>query len=283
MTTTTASDTTGVRPRGTGSRTTFWLGSAGLAGVVVLILLGFFAAPADDDQADAVRMIFIHVPVAMLTYVAFSITAVGSVLWLWKRSVWWDTVALSAAEVGVMFCGLTLFTGSIWGRPTWGTYWDWGDVRLVTTMILFLIMVGYLAVRSLDGDSATLATRAAVIGIIGAVNIPIVNRSVTWWSSRRTLHQKSSLTDGNLEDLTLFTMMFGLAVFSTLMLWMMIHRFRISWLERQVSEGNLSEALIARRAEAMVAVETGRVGGTALPELGRQPGKAEIDEVEDSK
>ena len=242
---------------GTGSRTTFWLGAVGLAGLVALILLGFFAAPADDDQQDAVRMIFIHVPMAMLTYVAFSLTAVGSVFWLWKRSIWWDTVAHGAAEVGVMFCGLTLFTGSIWGRPTWGTYWDWGDVRLVTTMILFLIMVGYLAVRSLDGDTVTLATRAAVIGIIGAVNMPIVNRSVTWWSSRRTLHQKSSLTDGNLDGLTLFTMMFGLVVFSLIMVWMLIHRFRISWLERQVSDGELSEALIARRAEAAVATPQG--------------------------
>jgi len=241
-----------VRRPSTGSRTTFWLGAIGLAGLAALILLSFFVAPEDDDQKDAVRMIFIHVPMALLTYVAFSITAIGSVFWLWKRSVWWDTVAHGAAEVGVMFCGLTLFTGSIWGRPTWGTYWDWGDVRLVTTMILFLIMVGYLAVRSLDGDTATLATRAAVIGIIGAVNMPIVNRSVTWWSSRRTLHQKSSLTDGNLEGLTLFTMMFGLVVFSIIMVWMLIHRFRISWLERQVSEGDLSEALIARRAEAAV-------------------------------
>jgi len=246
-----------VSSSGTGSRTTFWLGVVALAGVFALILLSFFVAPEDDDQKDAVRMIFIHVPMAMLTYVAFSLTAIGSVFWLWKRSVWWDTVAHGAAEVGVMFCGLTLFTGSIWGRPTWGTYWDWGDVRLVTTMILFLIMVGYLAVRSLEGDTATLATRAAVIGIIGAVNMPIVNRSVTWWSSRRTLHQKSSLTDGNLEGLTLFTMMFGLVVFSIVMAWMLIHRFRISWLERQVSDGELSEALIARRAEAAVGATDG--------------------------
>jgi len=250
MTTSMADQPTATSPPGTGSRTTQLLGIAGIVGLVALILLSFFVAPSDDDQQDAVRMIFIHVPMAMLTYVAFSLTAIGSVAWLWKRSIWWDTVAHGAAEVGVMFCGLTLFTGSLWGRPTWNTYWDWGDVRLVTTLILFLIMVGYLAVRSLDGDPAGIATRAAVIGIIGAVNMPVVNRSVTWWSSRRTLHQKSSLTDGNLEGLTLFTMMFGLVVFSIIMVWMLIHRFRISWLERQASEGDLSEALVARRAEA---------------------------------
>ncbi len=243
------------RPRGTGSRTTFWLGLVGLVGLAALIFLAFFVVPPDDFQKDAVRMMFVHVPMAILTYVAFSLTAIGSVAWLWKRSIWWDTVAYGAAEIGVMFSALTLFTGAVWGRPTWGTYWDWGDVRLVTTLILFLIMVGYLAVRSFDGDVTTNATRAAVIGLIGAANMPVVNRSVTWWSSRRTLHQKSSLVNGKIEGLTLFTLMFALVVFSIIALWMLIHRFRISWLERQVSEGDLSEALIARRAEARVGID----------------------------
>ncbi|MGZ0219637.1 MAG: cytochrome c biogenesis protein CcsA, partial [Acidimicrobiales bacterium] len=116
---------------GTGSRFTFCLGLAVIVGVVVLVLLGFFAAPEDDEQRDAVRMIFVHVPSALLTYAAFSVTAFGSLMWLWKRSIWWDITAHAAAEIGVIFCALTLFTGSVWGRPTWNTYWDWGDVRLV--------------------------------------------------------------------------------------------------------------------------------------------------------
>ena len=108
-------------PTGTGSRSTFWLGLAIVVGVVVLVLLGFFAAPEDDEQGDAVRMIFVHVPSALLTYVAFSVTALGSLMWIWKRSVWWDITAHAAAEIGVIFCALTLFTGSVWGRPTWNT------------------------------------------------------------------------------------------------------------------------------------------------------------------
>ena len=232
----------------TGSRSTRLLGFMVLVGVLALILLGFFGAPEDDEQRDAVRMIFVHVPSAFLTYTALVTTAVGSVMWLWKRSRWWDIVAHSAAEIGVIFCGLTLFTGSIWSRPTWNTYWDWGDVRLVTTLILFLMMVGYLALRAAGGDENAVATRAAVVGLLAAVNLPIINRSVEWWSNR-TLHQKSSLTEGNLEDLTLFTLVVGIVVWALFFVWAMIHRFRIGWLEHQLRAIDLETALIQRRAE----------------------------------
>lgn len=233
----------------TGSRTTRLLGFAVLVGVLALVLLGFFGAPEDDEQRDAVRMIFVHVPSAFLTYTALVTTAVGSAVWLWKRSRWWDIVAHASAEIGVIFCGLTLFTGSIWGRPTWNTYWDWGDVRIVTNSILFLMLVGYLALRSAGGDENAVATRAAVVGLLAAVNVPIINRSVEWWSNR-TLHQKSSLTDGNLEDLTLFTLFVGIVVWALFFVWAMIHRFRIGWLEHQLRDIDLETALIQRRAEA---------------------------------
>ncbi len=232
----------------TGSRTTFWLGLAALAGTAAVALLGLLAAPADDVQRDAVRIIFVHVPVAIGAYAAFGLTAVGSLIWLWRRSAWWDTTAHAAAEIGVLLCGLTLATGMLWGRPTWGTYWEWGDVRLVTTLILFLVMIGYLSVRSLGGDEAT-STRAAVIGLVGAVNLPIVNQSVNWWADR-TLHQQSSLTDGKLEDLTLFTVFLAIAVTAVAGLWMMIHRFRIGWLERELRAADLDAAIEARRSEA---------------------------------
>ncbi|MEM9465890.1 MAG: cytochrome c biogenesis protein CcsA [Actinomycetota bacterium] len=234
----------------TGSTTTRWLGTAVLVGIAIVFLLGFFAAPEDDLMQDSVRLIFVHVPAAILTYVAFSVTAIGSVMWLWKRSVWWDITAHAAAEIGVIFCALTLITGSIWGRPTWNTYWEWGDVRLVTTLILFLMMVGYLAVRSAGGDDAAVSTRAAIVGLIAAVNLPIVNRSVEWWADR-TLHQQSSITDGKLEDMTLFAMVLGIVVYGLFFVWAMIHRFRIGWLERELRVGDLDEALAARRAEAV--------------------------------
>ena len=236
-------------PARTGSRFTLWLGLVTLLGLAAVAALGLLAVPADDVQGDTVRIIFVHVPAALGAYTAFGLTAVGSVMWLWRKSVWWDITAHAGAEVGVLLCGLMLVTGMLWGRPTWGTYWEWGDVRLVTTLILFLIMVGYLSVRALGGDAASVATRAAVVGLVGAVNILIVNRSVSWWANR-TLHQESSLTEGKLEDLTLFTLFLAFVVAAMAIGWMMIHRFRIGWLERQLQARDLHDALAARRAEA---------------------------------
>ena len=236
-------------PARMGSRFTFWLGAATLAGLGAVAALGLLSTPADDVQGDSVRIIFVHVPAAAGAYAAFILTAVGSIMWLWRRSVWWDIVAHGGAEIGAVLCGLTLATGMLWGRPTWGTYWEWGDVRLVTTLILLLVMVGYLAVRALGGAPSTVATRAAVIGLVGAVNMPIVNRSVDWWANR-TLHQRSSVAEGNIEGLTLFTLFAALIVTAMAIVWMMIHRFRIGWIERQIQDLEINAAIAARQAEA---------------------------------
>ena len=236
-------------PARTGSRFTFWLGAVTLAGFAAVAALGLLAVPADDVMGDAVRIIFVHVPAALGAYAAFGLTALGSVMWLWRRSEWWDITAHAGAEVAVLLCGLMLVTGMLWGRPTWGTYWEWGDVRLVTALILFLVMVGYLSIRALGGEAGSVATRAAVVGLVGAVNIGIVNRSVNWWANR-TLHQQSSLTEGKLEDLTLFTLFLALVVAALAILWLVVHRFRVGWLERQLADRELDEAVRVRRAEA---------------------------------
>jgi heme exporter protein C len=251
--------TTSEVPTGTGSRFTRGLGVAILAALPVLLLFSFVWSPPDDLMEDSVRLLYIHVPMALLTYVAFSVTAVGSVMVLWKRSRWWDTVAHASAEVGIVFCGLTLATGSIWGRPTWNTWWEWGDVRLVTTLVLFLTFIGYLAFRRVPADPDVRARRAAVLGIIGAINIPIVNRSVEWWENN-TLHQQSSLTDGKLENLTLFSWFLGMVVFGAIFLWLVIHRFRLAWLDEEIDRYGMLDALDERRAEAAVGVEAA-IGG----------------------
>jgi heme exporter protein C len=251
----------------TSSKLTLALGVASFLGLAVLLVLAFVLTDPDQrvydrgadleplltGQGDAVRLLYVHFPVAMITYTAFTLNAIGSIAVLWKKSTWWDNTAAAAAEVGVLFCGLTLATGSIWGRPIWNTWWKWGDVRLMTTTILFLIFVGYLAYRRTMTDSRVRAKRSAVIGIIGAINIPIVYKSVDWWQNR-TLHQQSTLRARSIEDLTLFTMIFGMVVFMAIFAWLMVHRFRIGWLEHQTETVGLEAAIIERRAQTSAAV-----------------------------
>jgi len=245
----------------TSSRGSRVLGAAALIGTLLLVAFAFWWSPADSDQQDLVRIMYIHVPSAWLAYAAFSVTAVGSAMYLWKRSLWWDLLAASAAEIGVLFCAIALITGSIWGRPTWGTYWEWTDVRIVTTLVLLLMYIGYLALRRVAADPHQRSQRAAIVGIVGILNVPIVRFSVDWWANR-TLHQKATvkLGDTQIEGLMLFTLMFSLVVSTVLFAWMLLHRFRIAWLEEQVEEHGLEAALVDRRAEAERGVERA-VGG----------------------
>ena len=242
--------------RNTSSRGTRVLGALSIVGVVFLGLTGLWWSPEDSDMGDLVRIMYVHVPSAWLAYMAFIITAIGSVMFLWKGSRWWDLVAGASAEIGVLFCALALATGSLWGRPTWGTYWRWGDARIVTTLVLLLMYVGYLALRRVDGDPTQRSKRAAIVGLIAAANIPVVRYSVVWWSNR-TLNQKDTVTlgDTKLDNMPLFTLMLGLVVFTALFAWMLMHRFRIAWLESELEEGGLERALIERRAEGRVTSE----------------------------
>ena len=192
------------RRDGTGSRGSRLLGAGALLGVVALVILAFVATDADVrihpttgeefGQFDAVRMLYLHVPMAVLMYAAFVVCAVASVGVLLRRSAWWDVMAYAAGEVGTVLCGLVLVTGSIWGRPVWNTWWEWGDVRLMTTLVLFLLFVGYLALRRTTADPRLQARRAAVVALVAVLDIPLINRSVAWWENR-TLHQQSTLAE----------------------------------------------------------------------------------------
>ena len=243
----------------TGSRTTRVMGVGLLVGIALLLWLAFVATEPDVridatsgdriGQFDAVRLLYVHVPSAITAYMAFTVTAVGSVMVLWKRSVWWDLVAGASAEIGTVATALMLITGSIWGKPIWNTFWRWDDVRLMTSMVLFMLGLGYLAVRRLEGTAESQARRAAIVGVLLVINIVIVNRSVNWWADQ-TLHQKSTIADADIEGLTLFTFMYSIVLFLVGYLWLMIHRFRVGWLERQDLRFGLSAALESRRAEA---------------------------------
>ncbi|NCW48008.1 MAG: hypothetical protein EBV88_00805 [Actinobacteria bacterium] len=164
----TPSPQTSIR-RATGTRATRVLGIVTLVMLGWLGLFGLVLSPADVDQGDAVRIMYVHVPTVWLAYLAFIVTAVCSALYLFgkRHSLGFDRVAGASAEIGVVFMALTLISGSLWGRITWGVYWQW-DARLTTTALLFVTYIGYLAVRGLDGTRERRARRSAVIGLLAA-------------------------------------------------------------------------------------------------------------------
>lgn len=163
----------------------------GLAFLFILVGLYFalIQAPPDAYQGQLQRIMYLHIPTILTAYLSFFVVFVMSCLYLWKRDRRDDILAHSAAEVGVLLTGLTIIEGSIWGKPTWGVWWTW-DARLTLTAILFLIFVGYLILRSLIEDENRAAICAAVLGIIGFLDIPLIHMSVYWW---RTLHQPPSI------------------------------------------------------------------------------------------
>ena len=162
-----------------------WLGLLAVASSLIATFMALVWAPTDAVQGDVYRIIYVHVPLAWLAYLAFFVVFLASLGWLWTKRPWFDALAVASAEVGVLFTGMFIVAGSIWAKPTWGVWWTW-DPRLVTTAIMFMMYVGYLLLRSVSTDFARRATRAAVVGVIAVIDIPIVHLSVLWMNS---LHQ----------------------------------------------------------------------------------------------
>lgn len=215
------------------------------AAVIVTLagLAGALVAPRDQLQGDLQRLMYVHVPAAWVAYLAFGFTVLGSIGWLWRRNRRFDTFAEASAEVGVFFTGLTLVTGSIWGKPVWGVWWTW-DARLVTTALLFFVYLGYLALRRATADRTDRARRAAVFGIVAFVQVPIVHFSVVWW---RTLHQPPTvLQPGHppIDHTMLAVLLLNVVAVGLVGLWLLRQRFRLA-----AERDTLEDAAIARDRE----------------------------------
>ena len=241
------------RDRVTGTPFTRVLGFVTLAGIVWLVFFGLVVTPPDRDQGESVRIMYAHVPGAWLAYLAFVVTAISSAMYLFRRtrSLVWDRIAGASAEIGVLFMGISLVTGSLWGRITWGTFWTW-DARLTTTAFLFITYVGYLAVRNLGGTHHQRARRSAVLALLAVLEIPLVHFSVRLWNS---LHQEASVagnTDVTMDGLMLFTLFLGVIVFTLMYVWMLMHRQRVLTMQDMMDDVGLDVALKERRAEAGV-------------------------------
>jgi len=232
----------------TASPLTRVLGILSAVGLGLVAWLGLVSSPRDAVQKDAVRLMYVHVPSVTWMYVAVFVCAFASFMWLRKRTDGWDTLAASAAEIALVLTALGLFTGSVWGRPTWGVFWVW-DARLTSTAILFVLLLGYQALRRYPADPESRSRMAAVLGLLLVPNAAIVHYSVDWW---RSLHQDATVSkiDVSIEGNMLFTLAVSFVVMGVVCAWLLVHRFRTGWLERAAERHHLDAALAERRADA---------------------------------
>ncbi|MCU1498877.1 MAG: Cytochrome c assembly protein [Acidimicrobiales bacterium] len=258
-----------LHPDGTASAGSRILGLILVIAVAVFLAVALVVSPADtgseNEMGELVRIMYVHVPVAIACYLSFLVTAIGSVAYLWKKTAGWDLLAAASAEVGVVFTALTLATGSIWGKIAWGTWWEW-DARLTSTLLLMVVYLGYLALRRAVLDPVVRAKRAAIVGLVAFANVPIVHYSVDWW---RGLHQTATISrfDPTIDGLKLFALMFGMVVVQGVYAWLMMHRFRLQYAEAQLEASGLDVALAERRAEAVA-----DRAAPAVPLVGAQKG-----------
>lgn len=207
--------------------------AAGVAVVAGLIAALF--APPDEFQGNLQRLMYVHVPAAWIAFLAFGITLVASLLWLWRRHRRFDRIAAATVEVGVFFTGLTLALGSVWGKPVWGVWWTW-DPRLVTTAVMFFVYLGYLALRRATVDPVARARRSAVFGVVAFAQVPVVHMSVLWW---RTLHQPPTVLkpgDPSIEHTMLAALLINVLAFTVVFLMLVRARYRISEAEQEQEE-----------------------------------------------
>lgn len=222
-----------------------WLLPFGAFAVLFLIAAqttALLLSAPDRDMGHLQKILYVHVPSAWTAMIAPGVVFVASVLYLWKRRETYDMLAASAAQVGTVFIGLTLVQGSIWARPTWGIWWTW-DPRLTTTAILFMIFVGYLALRSFTEDEGQRARWSAAVGILGFLNVPIVYMSVRWW---RTIHQVQSTPD-TMDATYALGMRLNAFAFLFIFVFLVGMRYYIAKLERARTAA-LEEAALAGAA-----------------------------------
>jgi heme exporter protein C len=212
-----------------------WIGWAAFFTMIAGLYLIFMYAPTEQKMGIVQRIFYFHLPSAWVCFLSFFIVAISSALYLWKRDRKWDRIAYAAAEIGVLFCTLVLITGPIWAKPVWNVWWTW-DPRLTTTLILWLMYVGYLMLRSTSESSKT-PRFTAVFGIIAFLDVPLVYMSTRWW---RTIHPKPVIggepgSSGLAPEMAL-TLCVCLLAFTLLYIYLMAQRISIEKLNDELEE-----------------------------------------------
>ncbi len=206
-----------------------FLGGATAALLALGLVLALWLSPPDAYQGEYVRIMYVHVPSALAAYVAAAVACVAGALYLWLRQARYDHLAQAGAELVVVFSGLTLLSGMLWGRPVWGVWWAW-DARLVTTAVLFLLYVGCVLVRGLSDDPERGRSLAAVVGVVGFLDVPIVHYSVVWF---RTLHQPPSIGPGGvaIAPPLLLPLVVNALAYLALLGYLLVERTRLAQVE----------------------------------------------------
>jgi heme exporter protein C len=215
-----------------------WFGVFAFAFLIVSQAIAVIMSPPDRDMGDLQKIMYVHVPAAWTTFLAFFVVLIFSLRYLWKRREKDDLLAASAAEVGATFNGLTLILGMIWGRPAWGVWWTW-DARLTSTLVLFLIFVGYLSLRAFVDDAERRAEWSAVVGALGAINVPIVYMSVRWW---RTLHQVQS-APSSMDPAYVLGLRMNAFAFLFILIYFIRQRYQAAFLQRSTEHAEEATAL----------------------------------------
>jgi heme exporter protein C len=233
-----------------------WLTAAAVAVILYGLYLTFFVAPPDYQQGETVKIMFIHVPSAWLGMMGYLMIAVSSFGLLVFRHPLADVSAKAAAPIGAAFTLLALITGSLWGKPMWGTYWVW-DARLTSVLILFFLYLGLMALRSSLEDESLAAKQTAVLGLAGVVILPIIKFSVDWWN---TLHQPASVVklDGPaIHSSILIPLMVNAVGFSLLFFALHMKGMRNEVLRRRVKALRMAEVEQAARGREATASPAG--------------------------
>ncbi len=205
----------------------------GIAAVLTIygLYLGFFVAPTDAQQGEVYRIIFIHVPAAWMAMFIYLVMAFWAGIGLAFNTRLSSMLALALAPTGALMAALSLWTGALWGKPTWGTYWVW-DARMTSTLVLLFLYLGFMALHAAIDDVRRADRAAALLALVGVVNVPIIYFSVKWWN---TLHQGASVRPGasTMADVMLQTLMVMVFALWAYCIAVVLTRVRVITLERE--------------------------------------------------
>ncbi|MHB8381429.1 MAG: cytochrome c biogenesis protein CcsA [Candidatus Binataceae bacterium] len=227
------------------------LGAATLALMIASLWMIFEWVPTEAEQGIVQRIFYFHVPCAWVAFAAFAIVAVAGIFYLWLGGQIWDDLGYASAEIGMLFCTLMLLSGSLWAKPIWGTWWTW-DSRLTTSFVLWLLYGGYLMMRAMLEESEQVARFAAVVGIVAALDVPVVIVSVRLW---RTIHPAVLVTrqgGHGLEDPRMIvTLLVSIAAFTLMFAWLLMLRLAVLRTHSRINEAARAIAMAEFRAKGI--------------------------------